>query len=54
MIIVEFFDNVHEHVDEEFSTFAEAQEFWDAYADSETCYSGVMWDADTGEIIWEF
>ena len=54
MIIVEFFDDVHGSAREEFKTFSEAQEYWDAYANSETCVSGAMWDDETGEIIWEF
>lgn len=37
-----------------FETFDEAQEYWDDFADVETCVAGEMIDLDTEEIIWEF
>ena len=52
MFIVLFIDKVHGTNTEVFNTFEEAQEFWDAYADTETCVYGKMEDANG--IIWEF
>jgi hypothetical protein len=37
-----------------FETFPEAQEYWDDYANTETCVAGVMVDVENGEIIWAF
>ena len=37
-----------------FDTFEEAQEYWDDYADTESCVAGEMIDLDEGETIWSF
>jgi hypothetical protein len=39
---------------EEFNTFEAAAEYWQDYADTETCVAGKLEDLETGEIIWEF
>ena len=49
-----FEDCVHNTQIMHFDTFAEAQEYWDDYADVETCTAGEMIDLDDGETIWEF
>lgn len=54
MFVVEFFDDVHGDSREEFATYMEAQDYWNAYADTETCYGGEMYDSNTGEVIWKF
>lgn len=54
MIFVLFIDTVHGTHEEGFDSFDEAMEFWNDFADSETCVKGVMWDDETGDVIWEF
>lgn len=54
MYNVMFVDKVHGTTTEEFTAYDEAMEYWQDYADTETCVAGSMWDADTGEVIWEF
>lgn len=49
-----FDDKYHMVYINHFETFAEAQEYWDDYADVETCVAGEMIDLDNGETIWEF
>lgn len=51
---ITFEDEVQGHVEETFETFPEAQDFWDEYADTNTCASGKMVYLPTNEIIWEF
>ena len=49
------FDDKDHHIQiNHFDTFEEAQEYWDDYADVETCVAGEMIDLDNGETIWEF
>lgn len=54
MFIVTFIDKNHGGSTNEFDTFAEAQEFWDEYADTPSCIFGELKDIDTDEIIWQF
>lgn len=49
-----FEDSIHHTQINHFETFAEAQEYWDDYADVETCTAGEMLDLDNDEVIWEF
>ena len=49
-----FQDAVHGLQINHFEDFADAQEYWDDYADVETCEAGEMIDVDTGEVIWDF
>lgn len=51
---ITFEDEVQGHIEETFETFPEAQDFWDEYADTDTCVSGKMVYLTTNEIIWEF
>ena len=51
---VSFTDEVHGVITEDFSTFDEAAEYWQNYADTPTCISGYLIDLDNKEIIWEF
>lgn len=54
MINVHFVDTVHGENDELFDNYDVAMEYWQSYADVETCVAGVISDTDTGEIIWNF
>lgn len=49
-----FEDELHGIHINHFEDFAEAQEYWDFYADLETCRAGEMLDLDDDEIIWRF
>ena len=49
-----FQDSVHGLQINHFEAFADAQEYWNDYADVETCEAGEMIDVDTGEVIWDF
>lgn len=49
-----FEDKIHGININHFDTYAEAQEYWDFYADVETCYAGELLDLDEDEIIWSF
>lgn len=49
-----FEDTVHGVQINHFDEYADAQEYWDTYADLPTCYAGEMIDLDTEEVIWEF
>lgn len=51
---VTFEDEVQGQIEEMFETYPEAQDFWDEYADTETCTSGKMTYLPTNEVIWEF
>ena len=48
-----FEDSVHGIQIHHFDSFADAQEYWDTYADVETCDAGEMIDLDNDEIIWD-
>ena len=54
MYKVIFDDAAHGEVTEQFDSFDEAAEFWQNYADTETCEAGELIDRTTGEIIWSF
>ena len=54
MYKVGFVDTVHGLNVVEFEDFDSAAEYWNDYADTETCVSGWLIDNSTGEIIWEF
>jgi len=49
-----FEDSVHGIQINHFDEYADAQEYWDTYADLPTCYAGEMIDLDNEEVIWEF
>lgn len=49
-----FSDSVHNTQIIQFDNFADASEFWQMYADIETCFAGELKDLANGEIIWEF
>jgi len=49
-----FCDSVHNTQIVQFDAFDEAADYWQTYADVETCFAGQLKDLDTGEIIWEF
>lgn len=49
-----FNDSVHGMTTEMFDTFDSAAEYWNEYADTETCESGILCDLSNDEIIWEF
>lgn len=51
---VVFDDNAHGIHFNHFETFDEAQEYWDDYADAETCVAGEMIYLDDEETIWHF
>lgn len=49
-----FSDSVHGSQVAQFDTFDDAAEYWQTYADVDTCLAGELKDLDNGEIIWEF
>ena len=54
MYEVKFFDsNLGEQV-ERFESYVEAQEYWQEYADADTCLAGKMTDLENNEVIWDF
>lgn len=54
MYNVKFTDTIHGMMEEQFPTFDEAAEYWQDYADTNSCVAGVLEDKETGEIIWQF
>ena len=54
MYQVIFDDEIHGEITENFDTFDEAAEYWQEYADTETCRHGQLWDKSNGEVIWRF
>lgn len=54
MYNVRFVDTVHGENEENFDTYEAAMEYWNDYADAETCVAGWMTDLNNGEIIWQF
>lgn len=52
MFTVTFIDKNHGGTTETFDEYAEAQEFWDNYADTTSCVYGRL--EDENGIIWEF
>ena len=49
-----FKDSLHGIQINHFDEYAEAQEYWDDFADVPTCVAGEMIDLNDGEIIWGF
>lgn len=54
MYNVWFMDTEHGESEETFPSYDEAMEYWNAYADTETCVAGVLTDMENAEIIWNF
>ena len=54
MYNVRFVDTVHGENEENFDTYEAAMEYWNDYADAETCVAGWMTDLNNGEVIWQF
>lgn len=54
MFKVNFNDSVHGEIEEIFDTFDDAMEFWNQYADTETCIAGRLYDDENNEVIWDF
>lgn len=54
MYVVIFNDEVHGMSAQYFKTFEEAAEYWQEFADTETCIGGKLYDCDESEMIWEF
>ena len=54
MFEVVFEDTQHGEIAEKFENWDDAVEFWQEYADTETCVAGELLDDETGETIWEF
>jgi len=54
MYNVRFYDSEIGNVEEDFDTYEAAMEYWNDYADTETCVAGRLIDLDNGEIIWQF
>lgn len=49
-----FEDKVQGTVEETFENFPDAMDFWNEYADTDTCVYGQMVYTPTNEVIWEF
>lgn len=54
MYNVRFVDTTHGEFEENFDSYDAAMEYWNSYADTESCVAGVMMDLDNCEIIWNF
>ena len=54
MYNVHFVDLAFGENDEVFSTYDAAMEYWNDFADTETCQAGTLMDLDNCEIIWNF
>lgn len=54
MYEVIFDDTIHGEISEIFGDFDSAAEFWQSYADTESCVSGELVDRTTGEVLWSF
>ena len=52
--VVRIYSWKYAKVEQIFDEYKDAQEYWDAYADVETCEAGELLDLDDGEVIWEF
>lgn len=46
-----FCDSIHSTQIAQFDTFDDAAEYWQAYADIDTCYAGWLEDLENNEII---
>ena len=51
---VSFTDEIHGVTTEDFTTFDDAAEYWQDYADTPTCVSGCLIDLENDEVIWSF
>lgn len=51
---VTFTDSVHGEQVAKFETFDKASDYWQVYANTETCVAGKLEDLTTGKIIWKF
>jgi len=49
-----FKDSIHGEQITHFDSFDDALEYWDFYADVDTCIAGELKDLDNEEIIWGF
>jgi len=54
MYNVRFVDTAHGEIEENFDSYDAAMEYWNDYADTETCVAGRLIDLNNGEIIWQF
>ena len=54
MFNVLFVDSVLGENENDFPTYDDAMEYWQEYADTETCVAGWLTDVETGETIWHF
>ena len=54
MYNVRFVDTIHGENEENFDTYDAAIEYWNDYADTESCVAGWLTDLNNGEIIWQF
>jgi hypothetical protein len=54
MYNVRFIDTIHGEFEENFESYDDAMEYWNSYADTESCVAGVMTDLNNSEIIWQF
>lgn len=54
MYEVIFDDSVHGEISETFENWDSAAEYWQSYADTESCVAGELVDRSTGEVIWQF
>lgn len=54
MYNVRFVDTAHGEMEENFDSYDAAMEYWNDYADTETCVAGQLIDLENGEIIWQF
>ena len=54
MYNVRFVDTIHGENEENFDSYEAAIEYWNNYADTESCVAGWLTDLSNGEIIWQF
>ena len=54
MFIVIFKDKFHGLSIENFDNFDDAVEYWNDYAETDSCEHGLFIDFDSAEIIWKF
>lgn len=54
MYNVRFVDTIHGEMEESFDSYDAAMEYWNSYADTESCVAGALTDLDNSEIIWQF
>ena len=54
MYEVIFDDSVYGQTSEIFNDWDNAVEYWQNYAETETCVAGELVDRLTGEVVWSF